>query len=295
MVAMPSYTVKKSTTSKRFSTTETPLGASKKAQRDDDNEDSSVKAADNPTPPSSLPPSPTKEEEEELASLDPTIREKLRARYDAKREELRCRAEDARDSARTHMQEFREHPGQSARDGAKTMGGMIRKYGPVFVGTYATVYFSTLALLFAGVESGVLDPIVLFSWLGQGGGAEGAGAESTVQLVVDFMESHSFTQPYAHVIEKNPSVANLAVAWIAVKFTEPIRLGVSLTATPRVARYLGYNAKPDGEEEEEAPANEPNTTEDSATTTTTSSRIHSSSAAAAATGEKAESSTGSKP
>jgi len=294
MVAMPSYTVTKSTTSKRFSSTETPLGAGKKAERDDDNEDSCVKAADNPPPPSSLPPPTTKKEEEELAHLDPTIREKLRARYDAKREELRCRAEDARDSARTHMQEFREHPGQSARDGAKSMGGMIRKYGPVFVGTYATVYFSTLALLFAGVESGALDPIVLFGWLGQGGGAEGAGAESTVQLVVDFMESHSLTQPYAHVIEKNPSVANLAVAWIAVKFTEPIRLAVSLAATPRVARYLGYNPRPDGEEEKEAPRNEPKTTEDFATTTT-SSRIHSSSTAATAPGEKATSSMGSKP
>lgn len=204
------------------STTENPSsGTATKQNEEHENNDNNNnnKNADSHQPPSAS-----------------SFRETVRARYDAKRDEYRCRAEDYRASARTHYAEFKEHPGQSAREGAITIKGMIQRYGPVFVGTYATVYFSTLALLFAGVETGALDPVALFQWLGQEN-----GTESTVQLVVDFMENHSFTRPYAHVIEKNPSVANLAVAWIAVKFTEPFRLALSAALTPRVARYFGYS------------------------------------------------------
>ena len=170
-------------------------------------------------------------------SSSSTFRTNLRARYRAKRNEYQCRAVDYRDTARTHYQEFKDHPRQSARDSAVSIRGMMQRYGPVFIGTYGTLYLSTLALLFGGVESGALDPVILFQWLGQE-----QTADSTVQLVVDFMEQYDWTKPYAHVVERNPSVANLAVAWIAVKFTEPIRLALSVAITPRLARYFGYTA-----------------------------------------------------
>jgi hypothetical protein len=188
---------------------------------------------------------------------DPTIREKLRAKYDEKKQAYRENLVELRESAKDHYREYREHPTQTAKKDVKSISSMIREYGPVFIGTYIACYFSTLGLLFAGVQSGVLDPVVLFHWLGQtaadtatsASGATGsiteaeataAAATSTVQLVVDFLESHDFTKPYAPYIEKNPAVANLAVAWIAVKFTEPVRLAASVTLTPRVARYLGH-------------------------------------------------------
>lgn len=174
-------------------------------------------------------------EEEACHSSDGTFRDRLHAR-----------AGNLREAARHQITEFREHPGQSARDGAKSFGGMVRKYGPVFVGTYATVYFSTLGLLFLGVESGVLDPVQLFTWFGAENGAE----KSTVQLVVDFLKHHTVTEPYANFVEKNPSMANLAVAWISIKFTEPVRLPLALTLTPHVARYIGWSKKTDDEEEE---------------------------------------------
>lgn len=174
--------------------------------------------------------------------------DKWRDRADDMRTSARQRAEHLRDSAQQHMRDFREHPAQSARQGAHSMGAMFKKYGPVFVGTYFTVYMSTLAALFAGVETGVLDPVVLFSWLGQDGGD---GAASTVHLVVDWMKNHTFTEPYASYVEKNPSVANLAVAWIAVKFTEPIRFAVTLALTPRVARSLGYRTEQTDSAQEE--------------------------------------------
>jgi Protein of unknown function (DUF1279) len=157
------------------------------------------------------------------------------------RSRIRYQASCYRDSAVEKYHEFRESPGATAKAGAKSFGEMIKMYGPVFVGVYGTVYFSTLMTLWAGVESGILDPVSLFSWIGQGNDA--STKASTVQLVLDFMSHHTMTKPYIHFVEENPSVANLAVAWIAVKFTEPFRLAVALSITPRVARYFGYGPK----------------------------------------------------
>jgi hypothetical protein len=182
---------------------------------------------------------------------------KLRHRAQTMRHNARQRADDMSHKAQHHLQEFRDHPQAKTQQSAQTFGSMLQRYGPVFVGTYFTVYVSTLVTLFGGVESGVLDPVVLFQWLGQSGAGDGGGEEvvSTVHLVVDWMEQHSWTSPYAPYVEKNPSMANLAVAWIAVKFTEPIRFGLTLGVTPRVARYLGYAAAA-AEEEEETTAKE---------------------------------------
>jgi hypothetical protein len=152
------------------------------------------------------------------------------------RDRFQDRASGMRDNVSGHYAEFREHPGASARKGAKTVGEMFRMYGPVFVGTYATIYVSTLGALYAGVQSGALDPVALFGWLGQDTG----DCHNTVDLVVDFMQKHTFTESYAPSVEKHPHLANLAVAWIATKFTEPIRLAIALPLTPRIARYFGY-------------------------------------------------------
>lgn len=208
--------------------------------------------------------------EDPSLNVDPTIRQKLRAQYDKKKQAYRENLVELRESAKDHYREYREHPTQTAKKDAKSISSMIREYGPVFIGTYIACYFTTLGLLFAGVQSGVLDPVVLFHWLGQTAAdtaastatsaatgsiteaeATAAAATSTVQLVVDFLGSHDFTKPYAPYIEKNPAVANLAVAWIAVKFTEPVRLAASVTLTPRVARYLGHKpaSKDEGKDE----------------------------------------------
>lgn len=161
---------------------------------------------------------------------------------------LRNRASHMRENARESYKEFREHPRESMREGAKSFSGMMRKYGPVFVGTYAGVYLTTLGSLFACVQSGLLDPAYLFSLFGE---VDAGEAKSTVDLVVEWMRNHSFTEPYAPFMERNPYLANLAVAWIAIKFTEPIRAAVALGITPRVARSLGYaNAAPEHDEEE---------------------------------------------
>jgi hypothetical protein len=126
------------------------------------------------------------------------------------------------------------------RTGAKGLSGMMRKYGPVFVGTYFGVYLTTLGSLFAGVQSGLLDPAYLFSLFGH---VDAGETLNTVDLVVDWMKNHSFTEPYAPWMEERPYLANFAVSWIAVKFTEPIRMPVAIGLTPRVSRFLGYTSQ----------------------------------------------------
>ena len=171
-----------------------------------------------------------------------------RERFKERATHMRERASHMRESARDSYKEFREHPGQSMRSGAKSFSGMVKKYGPVFVGTYFGVYLSTLGGLFACVQSGLLDPAYLLSLFGH---VDAGETKNTVDLVVEWMRNHSVTEPYAPFMEKNPYLANLAVAWIAVKFTEPIRMAVALGLTPRVSRWLGYTTHKDEEEEEE--------------------------------------------
>jgi hypothetical protein len=203
----------------------TPLGGK---NHDDANttKDESPASDDAPTPASA-------------ALDDDFLKDQHEQQQKSMRDRFHARASGMRDNAVGHYTEFREHPGESARQGAKTMGEMFRMYGPVFVGTYATVYVSTLGALYVGVQTGALDPVALFGWLGQDTGE----CHNTVDLVVDFMQKHTFTEPYAPSVEKHPHLANLAVAWIATKFTEPIRLAVALPLTPRIARYFGYGPK----------------------------------------------------
>ena len=182
------------------------------------------------------------------------------------RQRVMDRASHMRGSARDSYKDFREHPAQSMRSGAKTFSGMMRKYGPIFIGTYAAVYLTTLGTFFVGVDSGFLDPAYLFSLFGH---VDAGEAKNTVDLVVDWMKTHSWTEPYAPFMERNPHLANLAVAWIAVKFTEPVRAGVSLALTPRVSHALGYTKATDEDEEPQQDSQEKDTAVSEATTTYT--------------------------
>ena len=70
-----------------------------------------------------------------------------------------------------------EPPKRSAKE-------LIKVYGPVFIGTYLTVYAATLATLFTGVESGMLDPSTVLSMVN----SDKETAKSTVEVIVEFME-----------------------------------------------------------------------------------------------------------
>lgn len=166
-------------------------------------------------------------------------REKARANFRKRRDKAIKSYTESKENLQQSYEEFKEHPRESAIAGAKTFSGMMRMYGPVFLGTYFTIYLATLGSLYGGVSSGALDPVQLFSYMGM----EKDGADSTVHLVVDFMQNHTLTAPYADWVLHNPQVANIGVAWIATKFTEPLRIPIALFLTPRVARSLGYGPR----------------------------------------------------
>ncbi|KAL7563634.1 hypothetical protein ACA910_013373 [Epithemia clementina (nom. ined.)] len=165
-------------------------------------------------------------------------------RYKEGTASVRARAQHLREGAKASFTEFREHPGQSVSSGAKSFTGMVRAYGPMFAVVHVTLYFATISALFVGVDSGVLDPVYLMSHVGSAT-ADGVATETknTVDLVVEWMQHHTWTESMAPVIERNPHFASFAVAWIAVKFTEPLRLPISLFLTPRLARYFGWRPK----------------------------------------------------
>jgi len=146
--------------------------------------------------------------------------------------------------------------GAAARKGAIGVRDMIRKYGVTFVGTYLGVYFSTLGALFAGIDSGLLDPAAVMSAVKaipgiHFGGDDAESTKTTVEVVVHFLEKYDFTKPYADYVTNNPHMANLGIAWIAVKFTEPVRLGLSVAIVPRVHRALGREAPVEDDDDHE--------------------------------------------
>jgi hypothetical protein len=105
------------------------------------------------------------------------------------------------------------------------------------------------------VESGVLDPAYVMSWVTDGN----EEAKSSVQIIVEFMDHYPWTKPYAPMIENNPKMANLGVAWVATKFTEPIRLAITIPLLPWVSRAVGRtapkeDANTEAKQQEEPPA-----------------------------------------
>lgn len=149
----------------------------------------------------------------------------------------RERAKEAREVASQKARDGARKGAKVARKGAKTASEMLQQYGPVFVGTYMSVYFLTWGMLFVGMDTGILDPVQIMGYIGGGGVEEG---KSTVHLVVEYMEKYAWTKPYAATVEKNPHFANLAVAWVTNKFTEPVRLAVTLGIVPKLARHFGF-------------------------------------------------------
>jgi hypothetical protein len=118
-----------------------------------------------------------------------------------------------------------------------TFRTMVRQYGPLFIVTYLSVYVSTVFGFYLGIESGWLDPAYLLSFISADGDSDFATNSATA--ITNFLNHYSWTQWAVPYVEKNPWAANLAVAWIVTKPTEPIRFGVTVGLLPLLARKLG--------------------------------------------------------
>lgn len=86
-------------------------------------------------------------------------------------------------------------------------------------------YFVTLAGLTAAVKQGVL------------GKTDEERAEA-IEKVAEKLEPY-IPAMAIDSIRSSPNVGAFAVAWVAAKFTEPIRLVATFFIVPRIARYLG--------------------------------------------------------
>lgn len=154
---------------------------------------------------------------------------------------------------RDYYKERAGYYGGKAKSGAKSFGGMMKKYGPVFFVTYMGVYVSTVAGLYVGVESGVMDPTQILDYI-TGNHEEN---KTSAEVIADILGKYRLTEGFADTCLEKPRIANLAIAWFATKFTEPIRLAFTASIVPRIARHVyGKKAVEDDEEEEASAAEE---------------------------------------
>ena len=151
----------------------------------------------------------------------------------------------------------------------QTIGKLFKKYGYTFVGTYGSIYLFTLTSIFVTLDFGLVDLDTLSGLFkvskdlacetadvigptGSGASMDEAASayavevesgikterRTLVEVVTGYMQKWEWTSRYVERIEKNPHLANLAVAWFMVKFTEPIRLGAAVIVTPRVSKMV---------------------------------------------------------
>lgn len=149
---------------------------------------------------------------------------------EAEEEDSKMSAKEAAESTTTTTTVQTEKPSFRA---------MVRQYGPLFIATYLSVYVSTVFGFYAGITSGALDPAYLLSFI-TSPPADGETAATTAEIVTKVLDRYSWTQWAVPYVEKNPWAANLSVAWVVTKPTEPIRFGVTVGLVPLLARTLGY-------------------------------------------------------
>ena len=121
-------------------------------------------------------------------------------------------------------------------DGGKTVEGedqgregnvskfkrMFRKYGPLFVGFYGSLYVCTLGTMYLCVDQGVIDSKFVI--------------EITEQYA-DLLKQYGMDGIFNHG-KVDGKAGSFAIAWIATKFTEPVRFGISVYCVPKLARVL---------------------------------------------------------
>ena len=166
-----------------------------------------------------------------------------------------------------------EHNQPTTKQKAKRF---LKKYGTVFIGTYFTIYFTTLFSTFGLLEGGFLDPDLIGQVFkvskdlacetadvigppGSGSSMDEAATayakeistemtrekRSLVEVVTGYLQNYEWSAKYAEKMEQNPHLANLAVAWFMVKFTEPVRLAAAFVIVPKVAKAVGRKVPKD--------------------------------------------------
>lgn len=93
---------------------------------------------------------------------------------------------------------------------------------------YITLYITVLSSIFISLDMDLLQASKF-----------GVSPTDAVKKVCDIVEHITGNTALPGFISDHPRYGTLAIAWVMTKFTEPIRLGITVTALPTVARLLG--------------------------------------------------------
>lgn len=153
---------------------------------------------------------------------------------------------DSSPTKKERLQNAAQRGKNAVSKGALSLRGLVQKYGWTFVGTYMGVYFFTLGSLFISVDSGLIDPVTITSiewpWHSSSGVEDASTSsdqkdfDSAVEFVASYMKKFPWTAPYSDFVLRNPHMANLGIAWVATKLTEPIRLPVSIAIVRKIKK-----------------------------------------------------------
>uniref|UniRef100_A0AAV1VPD1 DUF1279 domain-containing protein n=1 Tax=Peronospora matthiolae TaxID=2874970 RepID=A0AAV1VPD1_9STRA len=118
-----------------------------------------------------------------------------------------------------------------------------RKYGVVAMGTYFSLYGAVLGSIYLAIDQGwVHTDTGRNSMRSAKQSDENFDLVSTTNKFVKWAEDFGIAQ-YLEVERVNAKTGSFLLAWVATKFTEPLRLALTVAATPRIARFLGRAPK----------------------------------------------------
>lgn len=120
------------------------------------------------------------------------------------------------------------NPDTTAVEEDTTFKGLFKKYGFLFVCTYAGVYVSTLGAIFGSLEYDLFHASSI--------GFEPAQAIIKICNTVEYYTGYSSLPQF---FKANPTWGTFALAWSITKFTEPLRLIFTLGVTPKLSVLLG--------------------------------------------------------
>ena len=103
-----------------------------------------------------------------------------------------------------------------------------KQYGGVAVITYLSVYICTLSSVFVSLDLDIFNAATF-----------GLDPNAAVKKFCDVVEYATGVNTLPNYIRENPRVGTFALAWVMTKFTEPIRLGFTISVVPAIARFLG--------------------------------------------------------
>lgn len=105
---------------------------------------------------------------------------------------------------------------------------MWKTYGTVAIGTYLSIYVMTLSAVFTCIDLDIFHAASV-----------GLDPVKAIKKVCDIFESITGSGALSGYIKTHPRVGSFAIAWVLTKFTEPVRLGVTVVTVPAIARFFG--------------------------------------------------------